>query len=209
MEAVSLVKGPTRPGISRTASQPSFSNLPTASKSSDICSEREMPDGNIQTVRRFVVCEPTSLQSSDDAFLGRLDTSFSTLEIKEPKRTSPAAGRNKSSYKNAQEIEPWVTAIKAHYTRLSEHAEAVSPKQNIEGTLWHAREQHHLQLILALQEQLPFCLSELPALPLSVTQLASLVCWLCGASSMGKINSPLPDLFALFSILLEQQLKEK
>lgn len=203
------MKGPTRPDISGRASQPSFFNLPTASKNLDICNEHEVPDGKNETGRRFVVGEPSSLQSRDDALLGRLDTCFSTLEMKAPRRTSTATGRNKRSYKNAQEIESWVNAIKAHYRRLSQYAEAVSLKQNIEGTLWHARKQHHLQLVLAVQEQLPFCLSELPALPLSVTQLASLVCWLCGASSMGKINSPLPDLFALFSILLEQQLEEK
>ncbi|KAL8430039.1 hypothetical protein Efla_001394 [Eimeria flavescens] len=106
-----------------------------------------------------------------------------------------------------QELEIWDSAVEEHHMRRNAEAAAAGFDLERASTAPPATEALAPSLSATLQKQIPFLLSELPALDLDLEQLARFVCCLAGLPSTNSAASPFQELAALFGACVEAAMR--
>ena len=170
----------------------------------DLCVKPARPDGVHDTLGLTVLGEPALPPPGNDELLLALGTCLPSSGKTEIADSHSSAGRIGNSQTLRQEVGCWVAEVRAHHTRLAECAKAAGLESTSNDMLAYIQRPLGLHLKRALQKQLLFCISELPMLALSVEHLARVVCWLGGVPRLQSVNTPFPELLALFLLCLEE-----
>ncbi|CDJ36461.1 uncharacterized protein EMH_0057130 [Eimeria mitis] len=170
----------------------------------DFCVKPDRPDGVQDTLGLTVLDESAVLPTDDGAPLLGLRTCLPSIGDNQVEGSPSLTDRVENTQVLSRDVEAWVTSVKAHHAGLAATAKAAGLDSTSSDVFAHIQRPLGLQINCALQKQFSFCISELPMLPLSIEELARLICWLGGVPSTQSINSPLPELLALFTLCFEE-----
>lgn len=194
-----LQEGPTVMSILKSELRPSTPPLIMCLGEVDCCIKPQRPDGVQDTLGLTVIDEPVGLLTNENMRLLRTRNYLPSMKDTELTNGASLASHHQNSHTLRQEVEAWVNAVKVHHTATASCAKAAGLESTSLDLIAHIECPLCPQLNCALHRQFLFCISELPALSLSVENLAKVVCWLAGVPSTQSVTSPLPELLALFS----------